>query len=387
MSIEDVNYLKANSIKQSYTFLIDSKDRDRNVFPNPNNYVVEFSTPFKNIIGMEIIDASIPRTMYNVDVENNSVYYYIGSGEDDKNIKDGITDYVTCDLNLHQGSVFTNFIDNNSLLLFNKSYASLSNSINLYNIYNNIETYFNYVGGNSKGITFSMKIKAYATYKSGGQDNAYTIIDFSYDHLIRPNIANYSPIIIKIIKQPPFLNVDNLSTFNISFTIGNETNELVVNNINFDDFVHITWCISEDKTWTIYINGITDSSKTFKSSKSIQNVFYTNKYIGKRASSALGDWDTSSLYIKDFKIYNRVLTQAEILTCINNESSNSVIWYKMNQAKTIEENFHIENAGINKDIYYLNLFNRLVIMPKLKMKVWSRRELTRIPNNCNNLTS
>lgn len=363
MSIEDVNYLKANSIKQSYTFLIDSKDRDRNVFPNPNNYVVEFSTPFKNIIGMEIIDASIPRTMYNVDVENNSVYYYIGSDEDDKNIKDGITDYVTCDLNLRQGSVFTNFIDNNSLLLFNKSYASLSNSINLYNIYNNIETHFNYVGGNTKGITFSMKIKAYATYKSGGQDNAYTIIDFSYDHLIRPNIANYSPITIKIIKQPPFLNVDNLSTFNISFTIGNETNELVVNNINFEDFIHVAWCISEDNTWTIYINGITDSSKTFKSSKSIQNVFYTNKYIGKRANSALGDWDTSSLYIKDFKIYNKVLAQGYILKCINNESLDPVIWYKMNQTKTIDEKIHIENAGINKDIYYLNLFNKIVIMP------------------------
>lgn len=364
MSIEDVNYLKANSIKQSYTFLIDSKDRDRTIYPNPNNYVVEFSTPFKNIIGMEIIDASIPRTMYNVDIENNLVYYYIGTGDDDKLITNGITDYVNCDLNLHEGSVFTNFIDNESLLLFNKSYASLSNSINLYNIYNNIENHTNNVGGTSKGITFTMKIKAFAAYKDGGQDNSYSIIDFSYDHIIRPSVANFSPISIKIIKQPSFQYVNNLTTFNISFIIGNETNELVVNNINFNDFVHISWCISEDNTWTIYINGITDSSKTFKSSRSIQNLFYINKYIGKKRNSELSDWDTSSLFMKDFKIYNKVLSQSEINSCIDNdEKLQPVIWYKMNTTKFTDEKFYIENSGKNKDIYYMDLFNQLVIMP------------------------
>ena len=83
MSIEDINYLKDNSIKQNYTFLIDSTDRDRDKFPNPNKYVVEFTVPFKNVIGMEIIDASIPRTMYNIDVENNLLYYYLGANEQD----------------------------------------------------------------------------------------------------------------------------------------------------------------------------------------------------------------------------------------------------------------------------------------------------------------
>ena len=71
MSIEDVNYMKENSIKQAYTFIIDSAERERGLYPNPNNYVVNFSAPFKNIIGMEIIDASIPRAMYTIDVDNN----------------------------------------------------------------------------------------------------------------------------------------------------------------------------------------------------------------------------------------------------------------------------------------------------------------------------
>ena len=98
MSIEDINYLKNNSIKQNYTFLIDSTDRDRDKFPNPNKYVVEFTVPFKNVIGMEIIDASIPRTMYNIDIENNLIYYYLGTNEEDNVIKNGVTEKIACNL-------------------------------------------------------------------------------------------------------------------------------------------------------------------------------------------------------------------------------------------------------------------------------------------------
>jgi hypothetical protein len=94
MSIEDINYLKKNSIKQSYTFLIDSKDRDRNVFPHPNNYVVDFTVPFKNVIGLEVIDASVPRTMYNVDVNNNTLYIYVATGQNDLNYRFGFSDDV-----------------------------------------------------------------------------------------------------------------------------------------------------------------------------------------------------------------------------------------------------------------------------------------------------
>lgn len=93
MSIEDINYLKSNSIKQSYTFLIDSTTRDRNKYQNPNYYTVDFTIPFKNVIGFEIIDASIPRTMYNIDYLNNKLYYYIAD-IDNKYIVEGFTDIV-----------------------------------------------------------------------------------------------------------------------------------------------------------------------------------------------------------------------------------------------------------------------------------------------------
>ena len=79
MSIEDINYLKANSIKQSYTFLIDSSLRDKSLYPKPSEYTIEFSEPFKNVIGIEVLDVTVPKTMYNIDYNNNKLYYYIST--------------------------------------------------------------------------------------------------------------------------------------------------------------------------------------------------------------------------------------------------------------------------------------------------------------------
>jgi len=80
MSIEDIDYLKKNSVKETYLFLVDSKNRNYQSFPDPNYYTINFNTPFKNVIGIEVIEASIPRTMYTIDKYNNTIYYYIANG-------------------------------------------------------------------------------------------------------------------------------------------------------------------------------------------------------------------------------------------------------------------------------------------------------------------
>jgi len=100
--------MKANSIRQAYTFIIDSSDRERGMFPNPNNYVVNFSTPFKNIIGMEIIDASIPRAMYTIDRDNNELYYYIGDDTGDNIIETGVQIQNTANLLLKNWNYTSN---------------------------------------------------------------------------------------------------------------------------------------------------------------------------------------------------------------------------------------------------------------------------------------
>jgi len=90
MSIEDIDFLKKNSIKENYLFLVDSKKRDFLNYPDPNYYVINFNIPFKNVIAIDVIEASIPRTMYSIDKYNNSIYYYIANSATDPITANGL---------------------------------------------------------------------------------------------------------------------------------------------------------------------------------------------------------------------------------------------------------------------------------------------------------
>lgn len=359
MSIEDVNYLKENSIKQSYTFLIDSKDRDRKRYPEPNNYAVDFETPFKNIIGFEIIDASIPRTMYNVDYENNIIFYFVGKSSIETLIADGIYDNNTSYLK-HSKLTNNNVIENQSLLIANDEYATLSNSINIYNIYNNEEN----IGGDTVGISFSFDIKASATYDSL-KDNSYTILHFGYDHL--KNIKNdlSFPIIIKLIKKNNILNFFDI-VFKIGSSISENISTLIIPNQELTEFKNICWTISNsiDENWNIYVNNV--KIITYTSLYTINKVFYTGKYIGKSFTSQFGEWRLSSkLYVKNFKIFNKELSQTDVnLSNINENNKINLlpIWFKMDKLLENTNNI-IDNDGYNKMINYKDIFNKIIISP------------------------
>jgi hypothetical protein len=83
MPIDDIDYLKQNSVKKSFQFLIDSKDRDHIAYPEPSSYSITFDVPFYNVAGFQLIDATIPRTMYNIDVTQNALSFYIYSSNVD----------------------------------------------------------------------------------------------------------------------------------------------------------------------------------------------------------------------------------------------------------------------------------------------------------------
>lgn len=76
MSIEDVDYLYKNSIKESSIILVDSSNRDKSVYKKPNSYTLEFLQPFKFVYGVEILDSSVPRTMYIIDSNNDTLCFY-----------------------------------------------------------------------------------------------------------------------------------------------------------------------------------------------------------------------------------------------------------------------------------------------------------------------
>lgn len=79
MSVEDVEFMKKHSLKQNYTFIVDSRFRNKEEYPEPNFYQIVFDQPFKNVFGIEILDVTIPKTMYNVDIDANKLILYINT--------------------------------------------------------------------------------------------------------------------------------------------------------------------------------------------------------------------------------------------------------------------------------------------------------------------
>lgn len=71
--IEDIEYLKENCEKDSAVVYIDSNNRDRRFHPDPENYTISFNQPYKLITGFDVLDASIPTTMWNVDRYNGTL--------------------------------------------------------------------------------------------------------------------------------------------------------------------------------------------------------------------------------------------------------------------------------------------------------------------------
>lgn len=66
--------------EESYTMLVDSSRRNALAFPLASEYTVDFSgTPFKNVVGVELLAATVPRSGYVVDSGKNVLAYALGA--------------------------------------------------------------------------------------------------------------------------------------------------------------------------------------------------------------------------------------------------------------------------------------------------------------------
>ena len=76
--MEDVHQLLATGREESYLFLVDSRMRDPAVFPTPSHYEITFASPFRNVFGLDLLDATIARTEYIVETNTNVLEYVMG---------------------------------------------------------------------------------------------------------------------------------------------------------------------------------------------------------------------------------------------------------------------------------------------------------------------
>ena len=76
--MDDVAGLAAASRAESFLFVVDSSQRDTAAYPTPSTYEIAFSAPFRNVVGVDLVDASVPRTEYTVEAGRNELVYALG---------------------------------------------------------------------------------------------------------------------------------------------------------------------------------------------------------------------------------------------------------------------------------------------------------------------
>ena len=78
--MDDIDYLLAHGERRSFQFMIDSRNRDKSRWPTPSEYVIPFSTAFTHVIAVDVLEASVPRTNYNVDDATCSLAFATNGG-------------------------------------------------------------------------------------------------------------------------------------------------------------------------------------------------------------------------------------------------------------------------------------------------------------------
>lgn len=68
-----------SKVTSKHTIVIDSRQRNYSIYPNPNSYLVELINTYKNVERIELIAAMMPKTEYNINTENNLLLVRIGA--------------------------------------------------------------------------------------------------------------------------------------------------------------------------------------------------------------------------------------------------------------------------------------------------------------------
>ena len=71
--MDDIEYLQAHGVEQTYVFLADSSQRDTAVYPTASEYDITFNAPFRNVVKFELLEVNIARTDYLVDSSENTL--------------------------------------------------------------------------------------------------------------------------------------------------------------------------------------------------------------------------------------------------------------------------------------------------------------------------
>ena len=127
MTIEDINYLYENSTKENIILLIDSAKRNRKLYPYVAEFQVDFIEPFHFVYGINILDTTIPRTMFMIEDDLNNKLSYIVGYDMFKNYKNNVYEITFKPQDFSTGDSFFQAIDSQLYNKFNTSQIMMDN--------------------------------------------------------------------------------------------------------------------------------------------------------------------------------------------------------------------------------------------------------------------
>ena len=66
--------------------IIDSRDRDLSLYPDPSNFVISLPSPIRDVVSMELLNISLPKSQTNITASNNTIQFQ----ESQQDIDDGV---------------------------------------------------------------------------------------------------------------------------------------------------------------------------------------------------------------------------------------------------------------------------------------------------------
>ena len=129
--MEDVTMMRKQGVEESYLLLVDSAERDTTHDKHPNQYDVVFTTPFVNVVGVDVVTASIPRTQYIVDTNSNTLTFKMASDTAWTTIILSVGDYAITSLITELNNTFSNMASSLQIQALSTP-PSLTNRVQFY---------------------------------------------------------------------------------------------------------------------------------------------------------------------------------------------------------------------------------------------------------------
>lgn len=285
------------NIHDTSILVIDSRHRNKCLYPEPNDYIFELENVYKNIYEIELLNAYVPNSGYFINKYNNSLQLNL--------------DNTIIDLKIPNGDYFQNDDDNFINLDEHIQNTLISYNLNISCKYNyNLQKFIFFLGNdenNEDNILqeFSLnfagnEIQNLVENSSGNKSyNSYNPKKYNYINNSIGNILGFS--------AKTFTNQNYIK---VKYEIQNNIIKIIFNNCKDYEFINTIKTFKEKYFKKFYIDddllidfGINDGSTTF-----IKSTNYNNLTIEIEQNLSLPDQDLKIGFISTFFIMSDIVS-------------------------------------------------------------------------------